>query len=212
MGSGGNLRSMTEWIQNLMGSLGYFGILLLMILENLFPPIPSELILPLAGFTAARGDMNLFMVIAMGTLGSVIGTMPLYFLGYYFSEEKLTAWADQYGKWLALNGKDIRRANEWFDRHGKGVVLFGRMVPGIRSLLSLPAGMNRMPLPTFIIFSAIGSALWSAVLTLAGYLLGEHYEKVDQYMAPLSKIVLGLLVVAAIVWFVKRKKAQSAEK
>lgn len=212
MGSGGNLRSMTEWIQNLMGSLGYFGILLLMILENLFPPIPSELILPLAGFTAARGDMNLFMVIAMGTLGSVIGTMPLYFLGYYFSEEKLTAWADQYGKWLALSGKDIRRTNEWFDRHGKGVVLFGRMVPGIRSLLSLPAGMNRMPLPTFIIFSAIGSALWSAVLTLAGYLLGEHYEKVDQYMAPLSKIVLGLLVVAAIVWFVKRKKAQSAEK
>lgn len=199
---------MTEWIQNLMDSMGYLGILLLMILENVFPPIPSELIMPSAGFAAARGDMSLGMVVLMGTLGSVIGTLPLYYVGKAFGEDKLVAWADKHGKWLTLSGKDIKKADDWFDRHGAGAVLFGRMVPGIRSLLSLPAGMSEMPLPKFLIYSAVGSALWSAALAYAGYALGENYDRVAQYVDPASKIILGLVIVGVIVWFVRRKREQ----
>lgn len=199
---------MTDWIQNLMDSMGYLGILLLMVLENVFPPIPSELILPSAGFAAARGDMTLPMVILMGTLGSVIGTLPLYYIGRAFGEDKLVAWADKHGKWLTLSGKDIKKADDWFDRHGTKAVLFGRMVPGIRSLLSLPAGMSEMPLPKFLLYSAIGSGLWSALLSYAGYALGENYDRVEQYVGPASKIILGLVVVGAIFWFVKRKREQ----
>ncbi|MFC4638715.1 DedA family protein [Deinococcus hohokamensis] len=201
---------MAEWVQNLMDSMGYLGILLLMILENVFPPLPSELIMPSAGFAAARGDMNLPLVILMGTLGSVLGTLPLYYLGRVFGEERLVAWADKYGKWLTLRGQDIRKADDWFDRHGTKAVLFGRMVPGIRSLLSLPAGMSEMPLPKFLIYSAIGSGLWASALAGAGYVLGDNYEQVEQYVGPASKIILGLLLVAAVVWFVRRKRAQQS--
>lgn len=200
---------MTDWIQNLMDSMGYFGILLLMVLENVFPPIPSELILPSAGFAAARGDMTLPMVILMGTLGSVIGTLPLYYIGRAFGEDKLVAWADKHGKWLTLSGKDIKKADDWFDRYGTKIVLFGRMVPGIRSLLSLPAGMSEMSLPKFLLYSAIGSGLWSALLSYAGYALGENYDRVAQYVDPASKIILGLVVVGAIFWFIKRKREQT---
>ncbi|MBB5236218.1 DedA family protein [Deinococcus budaensis] len=201
---------MAEWVQNLMDSMGYLGILLLMILENLFPPIPSELIMPSAGFAAARGDMSLPIVILMGVLGSVIGTLPLYYIGRAFGEERLVKWADRHGKWLTLSGKDIRKADDWFDKHGTKAVLFGRMVPGIRSLLSLPAGMSEMPMPKFLIYSAIGSGLWASALAGAGYLLGENYDRVERYISPVSKIVLGVVVVAAVVWFLRRKRAQTA--
>lgn len=198
---------MTEWIQRLMDSMGYGGILLLMVLENLFPPIPSELIMPSAGFAAARGDLKLPLVIAMGTLGSILGTLPLYYLGRIFGEEKLVAWADKHGKWLTLSGKDIKKADAWFDKHGPRAVLLGRMVPGIRSLLSLPAGMSAMPMPQFLLYSAIGSALWSAALAYAGYVLGDNYDKVEQYVGPASKIILGLVILGAVAWIVKRKQA-----
>lgn len=199
---------MAEWVQNLMDSMGYLGILLLMVLENVFPPIPSELIMPSAGFAASRGDLNLVLVILMGTLGSVIGTLPLYYVGRAFGEERLVAWADRHGKWLTLSGKDIRRADDWFDRHGSKAVLFGRMVPGIRSLLSLPAGMSEMPMGKFLLFSAIGSGMWASLLAGAGFLLGEHYDRVEEYVGPASRIILGMLAVAAVAWFLRRKREQ----
>ncbi|MDL2344584.1 DedA family protein [Deinococcus sp. MIMF12] len=199
---------MADWVQGLMDSMGYLGILLLMILENLFPPIPSELIMPSAGFAAARGEMSLPIVILMGVLGSVLGTLPLYYIGRAFGEERLVAWADKYGKWLTLSGKDIRKADDWFDKHGTKAVLFGRMVPGIRSLLSLPAGMSEMPMPKFLIYSAIGSGLWATALATAGYVLGENYDRVEQYISPVSKIVLAVVVVAAVAWFLKRRREQ----
>lgn len=202
---------MVDWIQNLMDSLGYLGIVLLMVLENVFPPIPSELILPSAGFAASRGDLSVVGVVLAGTLGSVVGTLPLYFIGRVFSEERLVAWADRHGRWLALSGKDVRKADAWFDRHGPKAVLFGRMVPGIRSLLSLPAGMSGMALPTFLLYSAIGSALWASLLTGAGYLLGDHYDKVSEYMGPASTVIVGGALLAAAVWFVRRRKAASQQ-
>lgn len=197
---------MVDWIQNLMDSLGYPGIVLLMVLENVFPPIPSELILPSAGFAASRGDLSFVGVVLAGTLGSVLGTLPLYFIGRVFSEERLVAWAERHGKWLALSGDDIRKADDWFDRHGPQAVLFGRMVPGIRSLLSLPAGMSGMALPTFLLYSAIGSALWAGVLTGAGYLLGDHYERVSEYVGPASTVIVVGLIVAAAVWVIRRRR------
>lgn len=202
---------MAEWVQNLMDSMGYLGILLLMILENIFPPIPSELILPSAGFAASRGDLNVALVVAVGTLGSVLGTLPLYYIGRAFGEERLVKWADEHGKWLTLSGKDIRKVDDWFDRHGTKAVLFGRMVPGIRSLLSLPAGMSEMPMPTFLLYSAIGSGLWATLLTGAGYLLGENYDRVEQYIGPIGQVVLVVAVVAAVVWFVRRRQEQKRQ-
>ena len=202
---------MAEWVQNLMDSMGYLGILLLMILENVFPPIPSELIMPSAGFAASRGELNVLLVIAMGTLGSVLGTLPLYYIGRAFGEERLVAWADKHGRWLTLSGKDIRKVDDWFDRHGTKAVLFGRMVPGIRSLLSLPAGMSEMPMPTFLLYSAIGSGLWATLLTGAGYLLGENYDRVEQYIGPIGQVVLAVVVVAAVVWFVRRRREQKRQ-
>ncbi|GGJ88166.1 DedA family protein [Deinococcus aquiradiocola] len=197
---------MVEWTLDLMNRLGYVGIVLLMVLENLFPPLPSELILPAAGFAAARGELHLAGVAASGALGSVIGTLPLYWLGRAVGEERLVRWADRYGRWLTVRGQDVRRADAWFDRYGWSAVLFGRMVPGIRSLLSLPAGMSGMPLPTFVLYSAVGSGLWALLLSGAGYLLGDHYEVVGQYVGPVGTGVLALLLGYAVVWVLRRRR------
>ena len=201
---------MAEWILGFMNSLGYPGIVLLMIAENLFPPLPSELILPAAGFAAAQGKLNLMGVVLAGALGSVLGTLPLYYLGRIVNEERLVVWADRYGRWLTLRGKDIRKADDWFDRHGPKAVLFGRMIPGIRSLLSLPAGMSEMPLPSFLIYSAIGSGLWATLLAGAGYMLGNNYEVVEQYVGPIGTGVVALLVVSSVVWIGWRRRQPQA--
>lgn len=190
-----------------MDSMGYLGIVLLMILENLFPPIPSEVIMPSAGFASARGDLHLLGVILAGTLGSVLGTLPLYYLGRVFGEERVMKWADKYGQWLTISGEDIKKADEWFEQHGNKAVLFGRLVPGIRSLLSIPAGISNMPLMKFVIYSSIGSAIWCAVLAFLGAKLGENFEKVEHIMQPLGKIVLGV-VVLGLVWRILQRKKQ----
>ncbi len=202
---------MAEWTLNLMNSLGYLGIVLLMILENLFPPLPSELILPAAGFAAAQGKLNLTGVVLCGALGSVLGTLPLYFIGRVVNEERLVHWADRYGRWLTVSGDDVHKADDWFDRHGPRAVLFGRMVPGIRSLLSLPAGMSEMSLPRFLIYSAIGSALWATLLCGAGYLLGDHYDVVQNYVGPIGTGLVVLVVVFCVVWVLRRRRAGRAQ-
>ncbi len=196
---------MKEWVVEIMTSLGYLGIGLLMFLENLFPPIPSELIMPLAGFTAAQGKMELVPAIAAGVLGTVLGAFPWYYLGKMVSEERIKGWADRYGKWLGISGGDIDKANRWFDLHGKKAVLLCRMVPGVRTLISLPAGINAMPMLPFLLFSTIGTVLWVTFLTAAGYLLGNNYELVDAYLAPVSKIVAVTLVIALIIWIIRKR-------
>lgn len=203
---------MIEWMQNLMDSLGYLGIVLLMILENLFPPIPSELIMPAAGFAASRGELTLIGVAAAGTAGSVLGTLPLYFIGKWFGEERIIRWADRHGAWLTLDGNDIRKADDWFDQYGNRAVLFGRLVPGIRSLLSLPAGISEMPLPKFLLYSTIGSGLWASLLAFAGYALGENYEQIAHIIDPVAKIILGLFAGYALWTFVKRRQARTGER
>lgn len=196
---------MKEWVIETMSSLGYVGIGLLMFLENLFPPIPSELIMPLAGFTAAQGKMQLFPAIAAGVIGTVLGAFPWYYLGKVVSEERIKGWADRYGKWLGISGADIDKANRWFDRHGKKAVLLCRMVPGVRTLISLPAGINAMPMVPFLLYSTIGTVLWVTFLTMAGYFLGNNYELVDKYLDPVSKIVAVTLVIALIIWIIRKR-------
>jgi membrane protein DedA with SNARE-associated domain len=198
---------MAEWIANTMNAMGYWGIGLLMFLENLFPPIPSELIMPLAGFTVSQGKMNFQYAVLAGVIGTVLGTLIWYYAGVLVGEERLRALADRYGKWLGLSGADIDKANRWFYRHGTKAVLLGRLVPGIRTIISLPAGISRMRLAPYLVYSTIGTTLWTVLLTYAGYLLGNHYDRVDEYLAPVSKIVLVSLVVGFVAWAVRRRQA-----
>jgi membrane protein DedA with SNARE-associated domain len=165
-----------------------------MFLENLFPPIPSELIMPLAGFTVAQGKMNFGLAVLAGTVGTMAGTYAWYYLGRLVNYQRLAGWTDRYGKWIGVSAKEIDRVNDWFDKHGSKAVFFGRMVPGIRTLISLPAGMNNMPFVSFTIYSTVGTFIWTLALTTAGFLLGENYASIEQYLAPISKLVLFGLV------------------
>lgn len=192
-----------------MGSMGYLGIGLLMFLENLFPPIPSELIMPLAGFTIAQGKMEFVPAVAAGVIGTVLGAFPWYFAGKFIGEPRLRHLADRYGKWLTLSGKDIDKANQWFNRHEGKAVFLCRLVPGVRTLISLPAGISQMPLLPFVIYSTLGTTLWVTLLTFLGYKLGENYKQVEHWLDPVSKLVAIALVVTFTVWVVKRRKSRS---
>ncbi len=193
-----------------MSGLGYWGIGLLMFLENLFPPIPSELIMPLAGFTVAQGKMNFWLAVFAGTIGTMAGTYAWYYLGRLVNYQRLQAWTDRYGKWIKVTAKDIDRVNDWFNKYGSKAVFFGRMVPGIRTLISLPAGINKMPLATYTIYSLVGTAIWTLALTAAGFLLGDNYASIEQYLAPVSKFVLlGLVGLGGYVVFKKMRQNHS---
>ena len=199
---------MLDWITGLLGSLGYVGVTFLMFLENVFPPIPSELIMPLAGFTAAQGKLSLVGVVAAGTLGSVLGALPLYYLGRRLGAARLKSLADRHGRWLTLDGDDIERAIAWFDRHGGAAVFIGRLVPGVRSLISVPAGIDRMPLVPFLLFTTLGSGVWTGLLAYLGHLLGGRYQEVERYLNPVSYAVLGA-VVAVYLWRVIHHRGAS---
>lgn len=192
------------WILHIMSELGYVGIVFLMFLENVFPPIPSELIMPAAGFAAARGELSIVGVIIAGGVGSVLGAVALYAVGRQMNEQRLIALTERYGKWLLLSPADIRKADDWFDRHGRKIVFFGRLIPGIRSLLSIPAGMSGMPFGQFLLYTSLGTTLWSGLLALAGYQLGNHYEVVETWLAPIGQLVLVLLLLLMAKWIWQR--------
>jgi membrane protein DedA with SNARE-associated domain len=194
-----------EWIQQLMTSLGYPGVALLMFLENVFPPIPSELVMPLAGFTAGTGELSFVGVVIAGAVGSLLGQLPLYYLGRWVGEDKLVVWADRYGKWLTVSGDEVKKADDWFDRHGPKAVFFARLVPGLRSLISIPAGLSDMRLLPFLLYSALGTTLWALLLAGAGALLGENYQVVDTYLGPAGLVILGGTLVAAVIWIMRRR-------
>jgi membrane protein DedA with SNARE-associated domain len=179
-----------------------------MLLENLFPPIPSELIMPLAGFTVAQGKMNFGIAVFAGTVGTMLGTYAWYFLGKLVNYQRLQIWTDRYGKWIHVTANDIDRVNNWFNKHGSKAVFFGRMVPGIRTLISLPAGMNNMPIVTFTIYSLVGTTIWTLALTAGGFFLGDNYASIEQYLAPISKLVLFGLI-GLIAYFIFKKMRSS---
>lgn len=199
------MHQISEWVLAIMAKFGYFGIVFAMFAENVFPPIPSELIMPAAGFAAAKGDLNILLVILAGTFGSVLGALPLYYLGTLFNEERLVIFTKKYGRYVFVKPEDILSSNIWFDKHGKKAVFFGRMVPGIRSLISIPAGMNKMSLFYFLILTALGASIWTTILTLAGFYLGKNYEVIATMLAPYSKVFLLLAVVMIVVWLIRRR-------
>jgi membrane protein DedA with SNARE-associated domain len=187
---------MVAWITDTIYSLGYLGIGFLMCLENLFPPIPSELIMPLGGFVVAQGKMNFGLVVLAGVVGTVLGALPWYYAGKLLGEERLKNFCDRYGRWMGISGDDISKAKIWFDRHGYRAVLLCRLVPGIRTLISIPAGLSNMRILPFLIYSTIGTTIWVALLTYAGFALGQNYKLVEQYLDPISKYVLVGIVLA----------------
>jgi membrane protein DedA with SNARE-associated domain len=191
---------MTEWITDAIAQLGYLGIAGLMFLENLFPPIPSELIMPLAGFTAADGRLNLYGVIAAGTLGTLVGAIFWYAVARRLGEEGLKRWTDRHGRWITLSRADVERIDAWFDRHGGWAVALGHLVPGVRTFISVPAGVFGMGFWRFVILTTIGGGVWTALLAVAGYLLGSEYEQVERYIGPVSTTML--LAIAA--WYIYR--------
>lgn len=199
---------MLDWIVNTIATSGYIGILLLMLLENLLPPIPSELIMPLAGFVVNQGKLNFAAVILAGTLGSLLGAIPWYWLGRRVGETRLRQWLERYGKWLTLSGQDLDRSKRWFSQYGGAVVFFGRLIPGIRTYISIPAGLQSMPLPFFLLYSTLGTAIWTGLLTYAGYLLGHNYQQVKQFLGPVAQIVAIALLLLVSIWFIRRRHHQ----
>ena len=199
---------MAHWIIGFIEQHGYLGIAALMALENVFPPIPSELIMPFAGFNAARGTLNPFGVVAAGTLGALLGTLPWYYAGRRLGTRRLKHWAARHGRWLTLAPADIDRAQQWFEHHGARAVFLGRMVPAVRSVISVPAGIACMPLWRFLSWSLAGSALWVGALVGLGYVLEDQYERIAHWLDPITKVVLGAALIAyvyRVVTFEKRR-------
>ncbi|WP_091077537.1 DedA family protein [Microlunatus sagamiharensis] len=191
----------TDWIVSLMNALGSPGAGLLVALESIFPPIPSELILPLAGFTASQGTLNVVAAVVWTTVGSLVGALVLYALGAKVGEERLRAVAR---RMPLVRESDIDTVDGWFERHGGKAVFFGRMVPGVRSLISIPAGVARMPVARFALLSSLGSLVWNTLLISAGYLLGSQWSVVETWVGRFQEVVVVLAVVAVAVVVVRR--------
>ena len=197
---------MVDWITGFISSTGYLGIALLMFAENVFPPIPSELIMPFAGFVAARGELNPFGVLVAGVVGSLLGAVPWYLAGRWLGNERLKRLADRHGRWLTVSREDLERAEAWFHRYGVVSVVVGRLVPAVRTLISVPAGITRMhPIP-FFAYSAVGTVVWTGFLVGAGYLLESHYERVAEWIDPFSKLVLAAIVAMYLYRLVRQTR------
>ncbi|WP_432071550.1 DedA family protein [Streptomyces wuyuanensis] len=189
------------WINSLMDTLGAPGAGIAVALENLFPPIPSEVILPLAGFASATGRMDLFAALLWTTLGSVVGALALYGVRAMLGRDRTVAIA---ARLPLVKVTDIERTEAWFARHGTKAVFFGRMIPVFRSLISVPAGIERMPLPVFLTLTTLGSALWNTAFVLAGYALGDNWTQVTGYIDAYSKVVLVAALGAGVLFVAVR--------
>jgi membrane protein DedA with SNARE-associated domain len=191
------LGGLVGWVLDVIEALGAIGVGLLVALESIFPPIPSEVVLPLAGFLAGNGRMSFVAVVVWATIGSLVGALVLYWLGAVLGTARLKKLAD---KIPLMDFRDVDRAEAWMRRHGAWAVLLGRMVPGVRSLVSIPAGVQRMSLWLFSLLTVIGSALWNALFVGLGYLLGDRWDQVGKYSDLLNYVVIGgIVLVVAVV-------------
>ena len=205
---------MQEMIIEIMNNFGYLGVFLLIAIENVFPPIPSEVILLFGGFMTTYTSMNVIGVIVASTLGSVLGAIILYYIGKILNKERLKKIiTSKPGKLLRLKPEDIDKADEWFDTKGNKTVFFCRFIPVIRSLISIPAGMSEMPMKKFLIYTTLGSLIWNAALTIAGSIVGENWTSILEIMDNYSHIIVILLaiifVIAIIIFYSKRRKSNA---
>ena len=175
--------------------VGYSAILFAMFLENLIPPIPSELIMPLGGFYVSQGQLDFLPVVLAGLLGTVFGALPWYGIGRLVNEERIEKWLEKNGRWIGINPKELARSRQWFNRYGVSLIFWGRLVPGIRTLISVPAGVELMPLPPFLIWTTAGSLIWTLFLTTTGFYLGDNYSNIEKWINPVSSIFKIIIVV-----------------
>ncbi len=189
---------MDQWIIQLVNDTGYWGVALLMFLETVFPPVPSEVIMTVAGVAASRGTMTLTGVVASGTAGAMLGNYLWFLLAIKFGKGRLQRFLEKHGRWLTLHWTEVERGQALFAKHGSIIVLIARMLPTFRSLISIPAGIFKMSHRRFLLFSAIGTAGWSAALAGAGYVLGSQFADVEKILGPLSTAIIALIVVGYI--------------
>ncbi|WP_404435478.1 DedA family protein [Microbacterium aerolatum] len=204
-----NLNAIAAWAVSLMETLGGFGAGVAIALENLFPPLPSEIILPLAGFTAAQGTLGLVEVLIWTTVGSVVGALALYGIGAWLGRRRMYAIVD---RMPLLKTEDVERTEAWFEKHGSKAVFFGRMIPIFRSLISIPAGIERMPLLRFTLLTTAGSAIWNTIFVLAGFYLGANWHIVEDYAGIFQKIVIAVVIIAVVAWIIIRVRQMRRNK
>ncbi len=205
---------MEQIIINIMEQVGYLGVFLLIAIENIFPPIPSEVILVFGGFMTTYTSLNIPIMILASTLGSLLGAIVLYYIGKIFNKERLKRIVNgKIGKVLRLKASDIEKADKWFDTKGNKTVFFCRFIPIVRSLISIPAGMSEMPMQKFLLYTILGSLIWNTVLIIVGSIVGDKWETIVGYLDNFSNIILIILVIIFVValyyWFVIRKKKQN---
>lgn len=196
--------NLTEWIISIMEQLGYWGIALLMFLDNIFPPIPSEIIMPFAGYSASQGQLLLVGVIVAGCIGSLLAAAILYWIGYKFNHNSIFRFVDRYGKYLFIKSPDVKKSLDWFEQYGHRIVFFGRMIPAVRSLISIPAGMSHMPFWKFMFFSSLGTIIWTTFLACVGFYFGENQALMQNIFSQVSHFII-IIVISIIIWILYRR-------
>jgi membrane protein DedA with SNARE-associated domain len=199
---------MLHWIATTVGSFSYVGVGLLMALENVILPLPSELIMPLAGARTNHGSLTLWGVILWGTIGGGVGAYPLFAAGWIFGPDRVTDWADRHGKWLLLRRRDIQKARDQFDRRGASAVFLSQLLPGLRGLISIPAGFAHMNVFLFTLANFAGTLIWCAVLASLGRELGAHFGLIDKYVGPVGWVLLAVAAIGIPVWLYRRKRTR----
>lgn len=205
---------MSDAILNFLTAYDYIGVFLLMVAENIFPPIPSEVVLPFIGHLAATGELQLVPAIVVATLGAVVGTSLWFVLGWVCAVPVLEKFFDRYGGYVAISKEDFQGATRFFERHKRPAVFFGRMIPTVRSVISIPAGSVHMSPVTFLFLTFVGSAIWNTALILLGYYVFDDYYLAEKYMGPIGDVIIvvfAVLYIMQVVRFVARKKARSVE-
>jgi membrane protein DedA with SNARE-associated domain len=192
---------MIEWVTNTVAAGGWPGVLFLMFMENLFPPIPSEVIMPMAGFAAARGQMSFTLALIAGIVGTLLGNVFWYELSRMIGADRIRPLVGRYGRWFAVGEEDLRKAEHTLEKYGPFALSFGRLLPGIRTVISIPAGLIRIPRFTFYFYTAIGSSVWTTVLICAGYFLEDHYDKVEAFLEPFSYVVVAG-IIGTYLWHI----------
>jgi membrane protein DedA with SNARE-associated domain len=204
------LGSLNASIESLITHQGYAGVFLAMLIENFLQFIPSEAIMPLAGFFVSEGKLQMVPTIAAGTLGTILGTFPWYLIGRTVNEEKIEHHVERHGAWLGITSAKLRKSRKWFNRHGHQIVFWGRLVPILRTLVSIPAGIELMPVRAFLIWTALGSLLWNIFLTVTGYYLGRNWTALHPFLRPLTILVVcGLLGLA--LWYLFPRRGRELE-
>lgn len=201
---------MTQWIISIMEKLGYLGISLLMFLDNVFPPIPSEVIMPSAGYAASQGELLLIGVIVAGSFGSLLAAALLYWLGRKIQHDRLFTWIDRYGKYVFIHSKEVEKALTWFERYGHRIVFFGRMIPAVRSLISIPAGMSGMPFWKFMLYSGLGTIIWTTFLACVGFYFGENKAFMQQIFSQVGYVMVAAVLIVIGWLFYRRMKGKKS--